>query len=263
MEPKRVGADIEWTVPQQSNPSSGATDVRYEPASQKPHIVTPVTADITSAEDDAAIVGITSPPGAWKRALDLTLAVPMLIFLFPVLAMIGLAVRLGDGGNAIYAQPRRGRNGETFKCYKFRTMVPNADAHLKAVLASDPELAREWERDSKLRRDPRITPLGRFLRKSSLDELPQLLNIIRGEMSVVGPRPIPLYEAVRYKRDIACYDAMRPGVVGLWQISGRSDTCYEERVQIDAQYARTRSFWGDVIILLRAIPVVLFGRGAY
>ncbi len=198
-----------------------------------------------------------------KRAMDVAIALPALIFLLPVLGLIALAIKLDDGGPVLFAHRRRGKDGRTFRCLKFRTMVKNAEARLAEILAADPVKAQEWARDQKLREDPRVTRLGRFLRKSSLDELPQLWNILRGEMSIVGPRPIVSDEVARYGEDIVFYDRVRPGVLGLWQISGRNDTTYEARVALDVEYAQTRSLPGDLAILVRSVPAVLLSRGAY
>jgi hypothetical protein len=141
-------------------------------------------------------------------------------------------------------------------------MVPNAAEKLQAVLDSNPDARREWDLTQKLTNDPRITPLGKFIRATSIDELPQLLNIIRGDMSVVGPRPIPLYERPKYGEDFVHYCSVRPGLTGLWQTSGRSNTTYAQRIEMDKEYVQTRTFWGDVWIILKTIPAVLMSVGA-
>lgn len=197
-----------------------------------------------------------------KRVMDLCIAIPFTIAMSPVIALMIAAVWLDDRGPIFYRQKRRGLNGETFYCWKVRTMVRDADKRLQEVLDSDPERAAEWAKFSKLKDDPRITRVGGFLRRTSLDELPQLWNIWKGEMSIVGPRPIPLYEAERYGEDIVYYDAMLPGVVGLWQVTGRSNTEYAHRVQLDRTYAQKRSIVYDIGLLFRAIPAVLLGKGA-
>ncbi|WP_273144038.1 sugar transferase [Oceanicaulis alexandrii] len=199
---------------------------------------------------------------ASKRVLDISLALAGLIILSPVLITIAALVRLQDKGPAIFAHTRIGQNGEPFKCYKFRSMMIDAPHRLERLLATDPEAAAEWARDQKLRKDPRITMLGGFLRRSSLDELPQLLNILRGEMSVVGPRPIVMDEAIRYGNEFEAYKAVRPGVTGLWQVSGRNDVSYDERVDIDARYAREWTVLGDIWIIIKTVPAVLLSRGA-
>jgi exopolysaccharide production protein ExoY len=198
-----------------------------------------------------------------KRAIDLAVAIPLLIFLAPVLGLIYLLLKVADPGPAIFSQLRVGKGGRTFLVYKFRTMRTDAGARLSGLLRSDPIAAAEWAQFHKLRNDPRVTLLGRLLRKSSLDELPQVFNIIRGEMSVVGPRPVTSAEIHRYGSLYPYYTAVRPGVAGLWQVSGRNRLTYEERVALDVSYVKTWSIWSDLVILIRAIPVVLFGLGAY
>jgi len=199
----------------------------------------------------------------FKRAMDLAIAFPVLVFTSPLLILIYCLLKVLDPGPALFTQLRVGRDGQTFLVYKFRTMRTDAAARLVALLASDPAAAAEWSKFQKLRNDPRVTLLGRFLRKTSLDELPQLLNIMRGEMSVVGPRPVTSSEIHRYGGEYPFYTAVRPGVVGLWQVSGRNKLTYDARVALDVKYVKTWSVWADVKILLRAVPVVLFGRGAY
>jgi lipopolysaccharide/colanic/teichoic acid biosynthesis glycosyltransferase len=184
-----------------------------------------------------------------KRLLDLIGATAILLRL--------------DGGRAFYVQRRIGRGGIAFSCLKFRTMVPDADAALGALLERDPAAAAEWLDRFKLKDDPRVTALGRFLRATSLDELPQLFNILRGEMSLVGPRPIVEDEIQRYGEEIALYCQVRPGLTGLWQVSGRNDLAYAERVRLDAAYVGGWTLRGDVAILLKTVPVVIRGAGAY
>jgi len=198
-----------------------------------------------------------------KRAMDLALAIPAVIFMSPLLILIYGLLKIFDPGPALFSQLRVGRDGQTFLVYKFRTMRQDAQQRLDQMLANDPEAAAEWAQYQKLRKDPRVTPLGTFLRKSSLDELPQLLNIVRGEMSVIGPRPVTSGEIHRYGGDYAYYVAVRPGVLGLWQVSGRNALTYPERIAMDVKYVKTWSIWADLMILVRAVPVVLFGIGAY
>lgn len=198
-----------------------------------------------------------------KRTLDLVLATSLIVVLAPLIIFITMIIRISDGGNAIFTQRRIGRDGVEFDCLKFRTMVLNAPEKLAEILASDSDAAEEWGRDQKLRNDPRITKFGKFLRKTSLDELPQLWNILKGEMSVVGPRPIVEDEVPKYGRYFGAYASVTPGVTGLWQISGRNDTTYDERVMLDAEYAKTRSVWLDMKILFLTVPAVLFSKGAY
>ena len=201
------------------------------------------------------------PTGA-KRALDIIISGAALVLVLPLIVAVALIIRMQDGGRAIYSQKRYGRNGRTFKCYKLRSMVLDADARLREILATDPDARAEWDATQKLTHDPRITPLGHFIRKTSIDELPQLINILRGEMSIVGPRPIVENEIAKYGEYYRDYCAVRPGLTGLWQVEGRSNTTYEERVLLDARYAQTRSFSGDMMIMLRTVPAVLFSRGA-
>jgi len=198
-----------------------------------------------------------------KRALDLAIAIPLLVFAAPMFLALMLLIRSHDGGPAFFRQKRIGLNGREFTCFKFRSMVMDAGERLQDLLARDPQAAAEWKADQKLRNDPRITPVGHFLRKTSLDELPQLLNIIRGDMSVVGPRPIVRDEKPRYGAYFSDYASVRPGVTGLWQVSGRNDTSYERRVRLDVIYARRHCFMFDIKILLSTIPAVLKGDGAY
>lgn len=197
-----------------------------------------------------------------KRLFDILIALTGLVFLSPALLTIAILIKLQDRGPAVFAHTRIGRHGAPFECYKFRSMVIDAPQRLEALLASNPEAAAEWARDQKLRNDPRITSLGRFLRRSSLDEFPQLINILQGDMSVVGPRPIVKDEVRRYGPDFDAYKSVRPGVTGLWQVSGRNDVSYDQRVQLDARYARSWSVLGDVWITLKTVPAVLLSRGA-
>ncbi len=198
-----------------------------------------------------------------KRLMDLLLGSLLCLLLLPVFAVIALAIRLESPGPVFYRQERLGRFGKQISIWKFRTMVSNADEVLSEVLASDPKKMKAWEEDHKLHKDPRITRVGLFLRKLSLDELPQLVNIVLGEMSLVGPRPIVQAEIAKYGEVFAEYCRVRPGLTGLWQVSGRNNTSYEERVAYDHAYITTWSLGLDVWILARTLPVVLAGRGAY
>jgi lipopolysaccharide/colanic/teichoic acid biosynthesis glycosyltransferase len=197
------------------------------------------------------------------RAIDVMAAAAGLIFVAPLLLAIAVLIWAEDGGAPVFAQPRVGLGGRHFRCLKLRTMCPDAEARLNAVLASDAEARAEWARDHKLRRDPRITRLGRFLRKSSLDELPQLINVLVGEMSLVGPRPIVDAEIARYGRWFAHYASVRPGLTGLWQVSGRNLTTYRRRVAADALYARRKCLILNLKILLATAPAILFARGSF
>jgi lipopolysaccharide/colanic/teichoic acid biosynthesis glycosyltransferase len=196
-------------------------------------------------------------------AMNAILAVIALVFLAPVMLAVGLAVFLQDGGPVLFAHRRIGRGGRYFYCLKFRSMASDAEQRLKDLLAADPAAREEWERDHKLRNDPRVTRLGAFLRKSSLDELPQLFNVLRGEMSLVGPRPIVDAEVAKYGRRFASYCAVKPGITGLWQVSGRNDTSYRTRVALDCVYASRRNLFLDSFIILCTVPAVLTRRGSY
>ena len=191
------------------------------------------------------------------RMLDIALALSAILLVAPTLALIALAVRLQDGGPVLFRQVRIGRGGVAFHCLKFRTMTPDAEARLPAMQDS------EWRASRKFRRDPRVTRLGRLLRVSSLDELPQLLNVLRGDLSMVGPRPIVFDEASLYGRRLADYCAVRPGLTGLWQVAGRNDVPYPRRVAMDVWLARNRSLGVYLLILARTVPAVLSRRGVY
>lgn len=195
--------------------------------------------------------------GSKKRAFDVAMALVALVVLSPLMLMIALLIKATMGGPIIYAHTRVGHNGNAFRCLKFRTMVSHPDEKLKHFLANDPDAAQEWRETQKLKNDPRVTFLGRTLRISSLDELPQLLNVLRGEMSCVGPRPVVAAEIARYGLHAQEYLYARPGLTGLWQVSGRSRLNYAERVALDAQYVRSWSMWLDLTILLKTIPAAL------
>jgi len=194
--------------------------------------------------------------------LDIVVALLALIVFGPLMVMIWLIVRLSSDGPGIYAHPRIGLNGREFRCLKFRSMVRNSNERLAELLASDPQARLEWEQTHKLRNDPRITPIGWFLRKSSLDELPQLFNVLKGEMSLVGPRPVIAAEIERYGAHALDYIRTRPGLTGLWQVSGRSDTSYAARVALDVAYVRLWSLGRDVEIILKTVPAVLLQKGS-
>ena len=197
-----------------------------------------------------------------KRLLDLAICVLSAPLLLPLVVLIAIAVKIDSKGPVFYGHRRLGRDGRWFKAWKFRTMVADADVKLAAFLEAHPELREEWERDQKLRNDPRITRLGRFLRLTSLDELPQLGNVFVGQMSTVGPRPIVEDEVRRYGQAYELYTRVRPGITGLWQVSGRNDTTYQERVSLDATYVRNWSISFDLYVLLRTVKTVLFCEGA-
>ncbi|MDB5416521.1 MAG: hypothetical protein JWR10_4856 [Rubritepida sp.] len=197
-----------------------------------------------------------------KRAMDILGAGSLLLILAPALLFLILLVR-ADGGAAFFGHRRIGRSGRDFGCLKFRSMVVDSQARLEALLASDPAALVEWEATHKLKNDPRVTRVGRFLRATSLDELPQLINVLVGEMSLVGPRPVIQAELDRfYGAAAAHYMSVRPGITGLWQVSGRSDTSYAQRVALDVAYVSRPSIWQDISILLRTPLAVLSRRGA-
>ena len=197
-----------------------------------------------------------------KRAFDVVVSILLIVILLPVLLVIAGLVAWG-GGPVLYGHKRIGRGNRPFHCLKFRTMAVDSDKILADLLATNPEVAREWRQNFKLENDPRITRIGRFLRKTSLDELPQLLNVIRGEMSLVGPRPVVADELRFYYGESAVYYHMvRPGITGLWQVSGRSQTTYDRRVFLDTCYVRNWNLWTDVAILFNTVPSVLGGNGA-
>lgn len=201
----------------------------------------------------------TNPPvgGVLKRVMDLVIAVTALVLSAPVMIVIGLLIRITAGGPAIFSHSRVGFGGKPFKCYKFRSMVANSDEVLKTYLDDNSHARKEWEETQKIRNDPRVTFFGRLLRKSSLDELPQLINILRGDMSCVGPRPIVEEELKRYGDHQVEYLGTRPGLTGLWQVSGRNSMDYDNRVALDSQYVRNWSIWLDVAILLRTVVAVM------
>ena len=202
------------------------------------------------------------PARLLKRVFDLAAALVLLVL--GVLPLLYIAVRIRqDGGPAIFTHQRVGQSGRMFPCFKFRTMHVDAERQLRELLACDPAARAEWEREFKLRKDPRITRIGQFLRRTSLDELPQLLNVIRGEMSLVGPRPIIEAELVRYGDDVEYFLMVHPGMTGLWQVSGRNDVDYDTRVYLDTWYVKNWSLWYDIAILFKTVRVVFARKGAY
>ena len=202
--------------------------------------------------------GAETSVGGWlKRGSDVLIAAILLILLAPALLIITALIYLTMGRPILFSHKRVGFQGATFECYKFRTMVNNAGEKLEAYLREDPAAREEWKHYHKLKFDPRVTALGRLLRKSSLDELPQLLNVLRGDMSCVGPRPVTTAELSRYKSSARHYLQVRPGVTGLWQVSGRSNTSYDYRVALDRTYVANWSFGLDIKILVKTLPAVL------
>lgn len=202
-------------------------------------------------------------PRFCRRTMDLTIVLLSAPIILPAIAILAVAVRLTSPGPVFYSQIRIGRHGRPFRMWKFRTMREDADQALAAHLADDPAARGEWEDRRKLRRDPRITPFGAWLRRLSLDEMPQFINVFLGHMGIVGPRPIVESEIEKYGDGYDLYQRVRPGLTGLWQVSGRNNLPFDERVALDAFYVRNWSVWLDLYIMLRTIPAVLSGTGAY
>ena len=197
---------------------------------------------------------------AGKRLFDLMLALLIAPLVLPMIAILAVLARR-DGGKAFFGHERVGQDGVAFRCWKIRSMVPDAQERLKKYLAENPEAAAEWERDHKLTHDPRITRFGNFIRKTSLDELPQLLNVLKGEMTFVGPRPIITDELAKYGSKVQHYLAQKPGITGLWQVSGRNDVSYDERVDMDVAYLERRCLMLDVSIIARTALAVVGKTG--
>ena len=199
-----------------------------------------------------------------KTIFDFTLTLIGTICISPLLAYIAYRIKKEDPGPVIFKHIRIGKDGKPFPCYKFRSMVVNSAEMLERYLAENPAAKAEWKRDFKLKNDPRITPIGKFLRRTSLDELPQIFNVLKGEMSLVGPRPVVQEELDKYYGDaVKEYCSIRPGITGLWQVSGRSDLDYTERVLLDQWYVKNRNLKLDIKILWQTIGVVLMKKGAY
>lgn len=199
-----------------------------------------------------------------KRIFDILFSLFALLATFPIFLTLAVIIRLTSKGPAVYGHQRVGRGGKPFKCLKFRSMYQDADERLTELLQQNPEYAAEWEANRKLKKDPRITPIGQFLRKTSLDELPQFLNVLKGDLSVVGPRPVVADEVVQYYKEKAPKIlSVRPGVTGLWQVSGRSNTSYSHRVELDEHYVENRSFGLDMTLVLKTVPALLTRKGAY
>jgi|GraSoiStandDraft_15_1057317.scaffolds.fasta_scaffold60491_2 exopolysaccharide production protein ExoY len=211
-----------------------------------------------SSATSVAPIGLTS-----KRIVDIVLALSGIILLAPLLIICFVVTWTSSPGPVIFRHKRVGFNGKTFDCLKFRTMVADAPERLRKLLEADAAAAAEWAQYQKLRNDPRVTPIGAILRKSSLDELPQLFNVLIGDMSVVGPRPVTEDELLRYGASVKVYTACRPGITGLWQVTGRSSTSYETRISCDAYYARKWSLALDSKIIIVTIPSVLFTKNAH
>lgn len=220
--------------------------------------------DEAPAQSPEQVAPLASPYAATKRAVDVIGAIALGVVFSPlILAIVIVALIRREPGSIIYKHRRIGQDGHAFECLKFRTMVLNADQVLWELLERDPAIKAEWVRDHKLRCDPRVTRLGRFLRRTSLDELPQLWNVMRGDMSLVGPRPVVREELLRYGRNVRAYLSAKPGITGLWQVKGRNDTDYRRRVVLDTYYVRNQNLLLDLYILFKTTRVVLGGSGAY
>ncbi|SDR24220.1 Undecaprenyl-phosphate galactose phosphotransferase, WbaP [Paraburkholderia fungorum] len=236
---------------------------RIEPDSSEPS--DDVAVSRSTSFDDLAAAGLKPAHGVTgfiKRSIDISAALFLITILLPVLVFLALLITR-DGGHAVFGHVRIGRGGRPFRCWKFRSMVKDADAVLEQLLCSSPQARAEWARDFKLKNDIRITPMGKILRSTSLDELPQLWNVLRGDMSLVGPRPIVEQELARYGPDASYYLMVKPGITGLWQVSGRNDVDYATRISLDVSYAKNCSLLLDISILLRTFKVVWERDGAY
>lgn len=198
-----------------------------------------------------------------KRFMDVAVSLVLGVAALPLMALIAAAILLESGGPVLFAHTRIGKGGRRFRLWKFRTMVVNGEEVLREHLAGSPARAREWALSHKLRNDPRVTRVGRLLRTTSLDELPQLWNVLRGDMSMVGPRPVVDEELSRYGDAASLYLRVLPGLTGLWQVSGRNDTTYNRRIELDKRYIRKWSPVLDLLVLARTVRVVIMGKGAY
>jgi len=211
-----------------------------------------------------SFIGLKPLERLLKRVFDLASVVVILALFGPFMLIIATIIAATSGRHVLYSHMRVGKGGKEFKCLKFRSMVRNSDQVLQHLLATDPQARAEWERDFKLKNDPRITRLGRFIRKTSLDELPQLWNVVRGEMSIVGPRPVVRKELdLYYANARAHYLSVPPGLTGLWQVSGRNDMSYDERVALDRRYVDTWNVFTDFSIVMRTVGVMFRRKGAY
>lgn len=199
-----------------------------------------------------------------KRIFDIAFSLLTLAIILPIILIVALIVKFSSKGNIFYGHERIGRGGKIFKCYKFRTMHVDAEQKLNELLIADDNLRQQWEEAHKLKNDPRVTPVGDFLRKTSLDELPQFWNVLKGDLSVVGPRPVVKAELTKYFGAKAFKIlSVRPGITGIWQVSGRSDTSYKTRVMLDEKYVDDRSMLLDIKLIAKTIPTVINSKGAY
>ena len=234
-------------------PTKGASRTVAKPAAM-----------IAPEEDATRKIGLSATGYGLKRAFDLGSVVVILALFGWLMILIAIAVRVSSGSKVIYGHTRVGRNGRLFQCLKFRSMVANSDEVLRNLLATDPDAREQWERDFKLKADPRITRIGRFIRRTSLDELPQLWNVIKGEMSIVGPRPVVEAELDQYYGGAReHYLSVPPGLTGLWQVSGRNDLDYAQRVELDKAYVERSNVIFDFMIVMRTVKVMVVRRGAY
>jgi exopolysaccharide production protein ExoY len=223
-----------------------------------------VAANDPNVDEPVNKVGLSLIQRSVKRLFDLLSVIVILVLFFWAIIAVAIAVRLTTGSPVIYGHKRVGRDGREFNCYKFRSMVPNADKVLARLLATDAQAREEWNRDFKLKIDPRVTRVGQFIRKTSLDEFPQLWNVLMNDMSIVGPRPVVRKELdVYYTCAEDHYTSVKPGLTGPWQVSGRSDMEYSERVALDMDYVETWALWRDFVIVLRTVGVMLGRKGAY
>lgn len=243
----------------------GATDISVIPAMRGVPLYGTDMAHFFSHE--VAMLRVRNNLKRWparltKRLFDTVMAVVILIVLSPLMIFIAIALMM-EGGGIIFSHLRVGKNGKAFYCYKFRSMVPDAERQLQVLLNQNPSMQEEWEKERKLKDDPRISRMGAFLRRSSLDELPQLFNVLKSEMSLVGPRPIVDDELQKYGLEKSYYLMVRPGMTGLWQVSGRNNLDYDTRVYLDAWYVKNWSLWYDLAILFKTVRVVLWRSGAF
>ncbi len=260
------------TAPRLNRPvTADSNRIALTSTTSKPPMHTTARTDASLCVNEAArhseaanSIGLTNIEHLLKRVFDL-ISVGVILALFgAVMIVVAALVRATTGKQIIYGHKRVGRNGKEFKCYKFRSMVPNADQVLKELLEKDPEARAEWEKDFKLKNDPRITRVGRFIRKTSLDELPQLWNVVKGEMSIVGPRPVVREEFEKYYAGAReHYLSVPPGLTGLWQVSGRNDLDYAQRVALDREYVNRWNVFSDFMIVMRTVKVMFARNGAY
>lgn len=234
-----------------------------EPRSGRDHWP-PAAAQPPSTPMAAVVIGLSPLQRGCKRIFDIVTAIAIFVLFWWAIVGVACVLRMSTGRPVIFSHRRVGRDDEDFECYKFRSMVPDADAVLAHLLATDPEARAEWNRDFKLKDDPRITRFGRFIRRTSLDEFPQLWNVLRGDMSVVGPRPVVRAELDFYYTDARDhYLAVKPGLTGAWQISGRNDMAYSERVALDRAYVESWGLWSDFMIVMRTVSAIVARKGAY